>query len=505
MQGISVGSPGVGNPGVGSDNFPIVITALPASYRQQEIGVSGFALSMIVVVIVTFANIPLTPVDSFVPVTDVIICLAGLLTAVYLFAQYSLQPRFSLLALASGFAFSGLFAFMHTLAYPGAFTSGVLIGDLSSAAWLFFWWHVTFPISVMMYALTKGTGEAANGSGRSTLVTIGIAVACVVAVTVGLTWGVTAGVAYLPSLHQTVLQQTTFSRRFQIFLLILNTAAIVVLFLRRRTILDQWLIVTLFAWLPNFVGASLFIVYRFTLGWYMARVYGLLAGSSLLFVLLTETLLLYTRLASAVALLRRSEQHQQLLIAELDHRVKNTLAQVDAVATFTCQSSHSIEDFVGLLRGRIQSMAAAHSLLSESRWQGVQLDAIVRTELAPYTTSTNVKIGGADVLLNSDEAQALAKVLHELTTNAAKYGALSVRTGQVSVSWGHKPNGETAILVLQWREAGGPPVASNVQSRYGADLIRNLIPHELGGAVALMFAAEGVSCKIEFPLRSCAP
>ncbi len=489
----------VGSSGVGSDNFPIVITALPASSRQREIAVFGFAVSMVVVVIVTFANIPLTPVAAFVPVTDVIICLAALLTAAYLFAQYSLQPRIALLALASGFACSGLFAFLHTLAYPGAYTSGVLIGDVSSAAWLFFYWHTTFPISVMVYALTKG--KPANSSGRSTRIAIGIAVAAVIAVTAALTWSATAGAAYLPSLHQNVLEQTTFSRGAQVFLLVLNTAAIVILFLRRRTILGQWLIVTLFAWLPNFAGASLFIVYRFTLGWYMARVYGLLAGSSLLFVLLTETLLLYTRLASVVALLRRSEQHQQLLIAELDHRVKNTLAQVDAIATFTCHGSRSIEDFVGLLRGRIQSMAAAHNLLSESSWQGVQLGALVRTVLAPYTTSTNVTINGADVLLNPTEAQALAKVLHELTTNAAKYGALSVPGGQVSIGWGRKPNERAATLVLKWREVGGPPVASKVQSSYGTGLIRNLIPHELGGAVDLRYEAEGVNCKIEFPIE----
>jgi two-component sensor histidine kinase len=501
MQHISLGGPGVG-----SDNFPILITALPASSRQREIAVRGFAVSMVVVVIVAFANIPLTGIDAFVPVIEVIICLAALLTAAYLFAQYSLQPRIALLALASGFASSGLFAFLHTLAYPGAYTPGVLIGDeLSSAAWLFFCWHTTFPISVMVYALTKDKGEAANGSGRSTRVTIGIAVACVITVTAGLTWGVTADVAYLPSLHQNALEQTTFSRGAQIFLLFLNSMAIVLLFIRRRTILDQWLIVTLFAWLPNFVGASLFIVNRFTLGWYMARVYGLLAGSSLLFVLLMETLRLYTRLAHAIALLQRSEQYQQLLIAELNHRVKNILAQVDAVATSTCQGSRSIEDFVESLRGRIQSMAAAHSLLSESSWQGVRLDALVRAELAPFTTSTNVKIGGADVLLNSDEAQALAKVLHELTTNAAKYGALSTPSGQVSVSWDREPNGRAANLILDWRELGGPAVASKFQSSYGTSLIRDLIPHQLGGNVDLAFAPDGVFCRIKFPLEHVSP
>jgi two-component sensor histidine kinase len=199
--------------------------------------------------------------------------------------------------------------------------------------------------------------------------------------------------------------------------------------------------------------------------------------------------------------LRRSEQHQRLLIAELDHRVKNVLAQVAAIATSTLQGSRSNDDFVRSLGGRIQSMAAAHTLLSKSAWQGVGLDALVRTELVPYTTGTNVKISGRDVTLTPAETQALSKVLHELATNAAKYGALSVPGGQVSVTWDFKPNGYEATLILEWRESGGPPVASNVQSSYGTHLIRDLIPHELGGTVGLAFASEGVNCRIEVPVK----
>jgi two-component sensor histidine kinase len=233
----------------------------------------------------------------------------------------------------------------------------------------------------------------------------------------------------------------------------------------------------------------------------MARVYALLAGSSLLFVLLAETMRLYTRLANAVVLLRRSEEYQRLLIAELNHRVKNVLAEVDAIVSSTRQDSRSIIDFIRSLRGRIQSMAAAQILLSESSWRSVGLDALVRTELAPYTTGTNVKISGTDVMLTSSETQALAKVLHELATNAAKYGALSISGGQISVSWDGKPNGQATTLILEWRERGGPPVATNVQSSYGTNLIRDLIPHELGGTVDLVFTSEGVSCRIEIPAK----
>ena len=146
-------------------------------------------------------------------------------------------------------------------------------------------------------------------------------------------------------------------------------------------------------------------------------------------------------------------------------------------------------------------MAAAHTLLSKSCWQSVGLDALVRNQLAPYATDTNVTISGADVMLIAAEIQAVARVLHELVTNAAKYGALSIPGGHVLVNWDRKPNGDRAKLSLVWQELDGPTVKSEAQSSYGTDLIRNLIPHELGGKVDLMFASQGVSCRIEIPIR----
>jgi two-component sensor histidine kinase len=492
--------PSVGNLGAaaGVDDFPIVISTMPANARQHTIAFRGFAILVVVVAIAMLANIQIARVDTFIPATQIVMCIADLLTAAFLFAQYSVQPRRAFLALASGFVFSGLFAFLQTLAFPGAYVPGVLIGDeLNSSRWLFLSWHTTFPLAVIAYALLKDAGEASNRSRRSIGLAIGITIAGVVAVTAGLTWGATAGAGYLPSQYKNPTEQALFGLVGNAYLTLLSAAAIALVFIRRRTILDQWLVVTLFAWLPALIVSGLFTVIRFTVGWYMARVYALFAGSSLLFVLLTETLFLYTRLANAIAMLRRSEQHQRLLIAELDHRVKNILAEVAAVCNSTRQGRLSIDDFVQSLDGRIRSMAAAHNLLSKSAWQGVGLDALVRTELAPYRTGTNVEISGKDVMLTAAEAEALGRVLHELATNAAKYGALSTPRGQVSISWDCKPTGPTATLILEWRELGGPPAPSETRSSYGTSLIRNLIPHELGGTVDLVFAAEGVNCKIE--------
>jgi PAS domain S-box-containing protein len=198
---------------------------------------------------------------------------------------------------------------------------------------------------------------------------------------------------------------------------------------------------------------------------------------------------------------KRAEEHQELLIAELDHRVKNILAQVAVVATSTRQASRSIDDFVQSLDGRIQSMAAAHTLLSKSGWQSVGFKSLVRNQLAPYATGANVTVSGAHVMLESAVIQAVARVLHELATNAAKYGALSSPEGRVFLTWERQSSGSATNLTIFWRERGGPPVPPVVQPSYGTNLIRNLIPHELGGAVDLLFATAGVSCKIEIPIR----
>jgi two-component sensor histidine kinase len=197
---------------------------------------------------------------------------------------------------------------------------------------------------------------------------------------------------------------------------------------------------------------------------------------------------------------RIAEERQRTLMAELDHRVKNVLARVAAVADSACQGGGSADDFIQSFNGRIQSMAAAHTLLSQTGWQGTDLSALVRKQLAPYATDVNVTIAGKDMMLDASATQALAMVMHELVTNAVKYGALSIPGGRVSVSWERKMNGNaTANLIVLWRELDGPLVAAATHSGYGVDLIRQLIPHELGGSVDLMFAADGACCRIEIP------
>ncbi len=163
------------------DDLAASITAIPANPRQRKVALRVF----IFLVVIAVANVPfslifLGPAHSFVPVVQALMCAANLLTAIFLLVQYSLYPQRALLALASGFVFSGLFALLHTLAFPSDHASAVQIGDkLNSPMWLFAFWQTTFPLAVVTYALSKDGRKPLNRSARSTRVEVGVTIACV--------------------------------------------------------------------------------------------------------------------------------------------------------------------------------------------------------------------------------------------------------------------------------------------------------------------------------------
>ena len=196
---------------------------------------------------------------------------------------------------------------------------------------------------------------------------------------------------------------------------------------------------------------------------------------------------------------RRAEEHQHALVAELHHRLKNVLATISAVVSRTRPGSRSVESFAAALAGRIRSMATTHELLSSVRWRGISLKELVRCELAPYAARDNAEIRGPEVILPPQAGQAMAIVLHELATNAAKYGALCTENAQVSIRWYCPQNGSNRPVVLEWQESGGPPVVAPRESSYGTSIIRDLIPYQFGGTVDYVLAPGGVRCRLELP------
>ena len=196
----------------------------------------------------------------------------------------------------------------------------------------------------------------------------------------------------------------------------------------------------------------------------------------------------------------RAEAHerQSLLVAELDHRVKNTIANIQSLMRHTRRSTSTLEGYVASLQQRIAAMAHAHNLLSQSRWRGAKLHALLEEELRPYRGEPDpITIEGAELELKPNAALALSLVIHELATNAAKYGALSTDAGRVEVCW--TTSGDE--LQLSWRERGGPPVRPPERKGFGRVLIEQSLAYELAGRVDLRFEPEGVACDLVLPIR----
>jgi Membrane-associated sensor, integral membrane domain len=146
---------------VSRQDFPILTTAMPINAQNRDLALGIIILQLIVVAIAAlFSTIPLAHVDAFIPVVQTVMCVVDLITAAFLFGQFLVRPKYALLVIASGYVFSGLFAFAQTLAFPGAYSATGLIGDgVSSAAWLFVLWHGSFDLAVIVYALSKGVDE----------------------------------------------------------------------------------------------------------------------------------------------------------------------------------------------------------------------------------------------------------------------------------------------------------------------------------------------------------
>tara|TARA_R110002072_G_scaffold138109_5_gene281171 strand:- start:6616 stop:8274 length:1659 start_codon:yes stop_codon:yes gene_type:complete len=188
------------------------------------------------------------------------------------------------------------------------------------------------------------------------------------------------------------------------------------------------------------------------------------------------------------------------LTRELNHRVKNTLANVLSIVALTRRRAHDVEDFADGLDGRIRALSATHDLLTQSEWGTTPIAAVVGAELAPYAhdESHRVVCEGPTVELAPNDALSLGLALHELATNASKYGSLSTEGGTVSVTWELAADN---LARLHWAESGGPPVPQQRQRGFGTDLIEKIVAHELRHPVELVFAPEGVRCTLLVPVR----
>ncbi|MCB0311017.1 MAG: response regulator, partial [Bdellovibrionales bacterium] len=196
----------------------------------------------------------------------------------------------------------------------------------------------------------------------------------------------------------------------------------------------------------------------------------------------------------------KAEDLQKLLMSELAHRVKNTLATVKAITGHTKATAHSPEDFYQSLQGRLGALAHAHTLLTNSKWTGTNIHALIQAILAPYASGENIELTGSDLTLSPRKSLTLSLVFHELATNASKYGALSVQSGKLFVNWKASTKQNAEYLDLEWIEKGGPSQNSLDRKGFGTTLLESAIEHELSGQTTVSLDPSGLRFEMSCPL-----
>jgi two-component sensor histidine kinase len=199
---------------------------------------------------------------------------------------------------------------------------------------------------------------------------------------------------------------------------------------------------------------------------------------------------------------QRTHERQSLLIRELHHRVKNTLATVQGLLGATARSTQSIDEFYHSFSSRIVSLANTHTLLTEDYWQTASLHEILKAELSPYDNQSTERLvlEGPMVELSADLAVPTGMAIHELTTNAAKYGSLSVPHGKVEVMWHVSEASEQSNLRLQWTERGGPPVEKPQRKGFGSTLLQRVLATQCNADINFEFEPEGLRFSMVAPL-----
>jgi PAS domain S-box-containing protein len=199
---------------------------------------------------------------------------------------------------------------------------------------------------------------------------------------------------------------------------------------------------------------------------------------------------------------KAAEDHIQFLMHEISHRSKNLLMVIQSIARRTARTAGTMEEFESRFERRLQGLAASHDVLVRENWHGAPLASLVRQQLVPFVEiqSSRFELAGPDVVITAEAAQAIGLAIHELATNAIKYGALSEPSGRVKVSWMFDGNaGVPGQLVLNWTEQSGPPVSPPSRKGFGHVVIGEMVERALNGKVAVDFAQEGLKWSVSIP------
>ena len=287
----------------------------PSQMQRRAALIIVLGLAIEFVITVPFLAYPLPQINAFIPAFESAIFICYLITAGLLFAQYVVSRSHALLVLASGYLFATLIVIPHALTFPGAFGStGPLGGGSQSTGWLYFVWHCGFALFVIGYALIKDVDRGTAGEQGSAVGTISSIIGIMIALICGLTWAINAHESNLPRL---IGADVSFLARHVpgVVMLVLGLLAIALLWRRRISVLDLWLIVVMFAFLFEIMRVAIGNYPRFSFGFYTVRIFSLVTSTIVLLVLLSQTTALYARVARSNMMLQR-EQNNKLMSLE---------------------------------------------------------------------------------------------------------------------------------------------------------------------------------------------
>ena len=420
-----------------------IISSLPPSpaHRRLAVGVVLALMAAFVVTVGPLSTVRLARIDAFIPMYAAAMFVTDSITGILLSAQFAILRSRALLAISSGYLFTALIVIPWALTFPGVFAPGGLLGaGLQTTAWLYFLWHAGFPLFVIAYALLKNADPSKQRwkGARSAGILLSVAVA--VATVCAATLLVTAGHGLLPRLMRDTVYIFSLNYAVAACVVLVSLVALVVLWVRRGSVLDLWLMVVLCDYLIE-LGVGFAMPDRYTVGWYASKIFGLISGSVVLLVLLYEITTLYAQLVDAV-LAQRREREARLMTgdavsASIAHEVNQPLSAMianadaglhwltrgapdldEAKAAFTHISAdgHRAGAVIAGIRAMFKKDVRARITLDVNEIIRDVL-AAVDEELARHRVSVRVELADSLPWVNGDRVQ-LQQVLLNLTTNA---------------------------------------------------------------------------------------
>ena len=359
-----------------------LLATLPPTPAQRWLALATAAVLLVAFVFTVIAGktTPLAALslrlDGFIPTLAALLFVNDTITATLLFAQFSIIRSAAVLVLANGYLFTAFMVVPYALSFPGAFAPTGLLGDgLQNTAWIYVFWHFGFPAAVILYAWPRDIRRTNNALRSSARSAIGWSVAITISIVCGLTWLAVAGEGFLPHFFLDDSHLAPISRYFVILNLFESGLALAMLWRRRHTLLDQWLMVVMLAWISEGAITGLLLTPRYSLGFYAIRIYSLITGTVVLIVLLAETTKLYARLGRSNMMLLRERENKltniDAITSSIVHEVRQPLAAIttngDAGLRWLAKTPPDFDEVRGAFTRMISDTRRASEVLDSIR------------------------------------------------------------------------------------------------------------------------------------------